>query len=169
MSKILKIVCQPDPILRRHCSELSARQITSLETQNLIDDMIATMWDANGVGLAAPQIGLNIRLIIISEGRQAIPVINPRILKCSWAKDTLQEGCLSVPGFYGMIRRHRRAELSGLDRAGKKINIKGEGLLAEIIQHEVDHINGLLYIDKIKKVIPIEEEDLRDRLKKQRN
>jgi peptide deformylase len=157
MAKILKIVTTPDPILRQRSVEVTPKELSKPEMQMLIDDMIETMWVADGVGIAAPQVGHNIRIVIITEGSKAIAVVNPTIVKKSWRKEVAEEGCLSVPGFYGEVRRSRSVHMKALDRFGKPLDMEADGLLARIIQHEIDHIDGILFIDRAAKVLPVTE------------
>ncbi len=156
-----KIVTLPDPVLRR-----KARPIAKFDKdlQTLIDDMVETMREAPGVGLAAPQIGLSERLIVVEyyereedEENEEAPkkvwaVINPEIVKAS--EETLLgvEGCLSIPGLLGEVERHAEIHVRGLNRYGKPLKIKARGWLARIFQHEIDHLNGVLFTDRAVRV-----------------
>jgi peptide deformylase len=156
-----KIVTLPEAVLRR-----KARTVTKIDKnlQTLIDDMIETMRDAPGVGLAAPQIGLSERIIVIEyfereedEEKEDAPkkvwsVLNPEIVKSS--EETLLgvEGCLSIPGLVGEVERHTAVHVKGLNRHGKPLKIKAEGWLARIFQHEIDHLNGVLFTDRATRV-----------------
>jgi len=138
--------------------------------QNLIDDMVETMHAAHGLGLAAPQIGVLQQVIVIQlpenekdpQSGKLYVLCNPEIVKAAGEEES-EEGCLSVPGFVGDVRRAAVVTVKGLDQHGKKIRIKAEGLLARALQHEIDHINGVLYIDrvdspeKIRRIEPVEE------------
>jgi peptide deformylase len=151
-----KIVTLPDPVLRR-----KARPIAKFDKDlgTLVDDMVETMREAPGVGLAAPQIGLLERLIVVEyyereedEQDEEAPkkvwaVINPEIVKAS--EETLMgvEGCLSIPGLLGEVERHAEVHVKGLNRHGKPMKIKAKGWLARIFQHEIDHLNGVLFPD----------------------
>jgi len=118
--------------------------------RKLIDNMIETMHQTNGVGLAAPQVGVSLRIIIVQiPGEELITLINPEIVK-SIGEQEVTEGCLSVPGYYGEIKRYSEVVVKGLDREGKAIRIKATGLKAEALQHEIDHLNGKLYIDHVE-------------------
>lgn len=155
------IVTLPDAVLRR-----KARTVTKVDkqVQTLIDDMIETMRAAPGVGLAAPQIGLSERIIVIEyfereedEEKEDAPkkvwaVVNPEIVKVS--EETLMgvEGCLSIPGLVGEVERHAAVQVKGLNRHGKPLKIKAEGWLARIFQHEIDHLNGILFTDRAVRV-----------------
>lgn len=107
---------------------------------------------SDGVGLAAPQIGQNIALAVINSKDGAFCLINPKIIKKSWARELGQEGCLSVPGIFGKVRRHKKITLIYLDREGKKIKLTAQGLMARVLQHEIDHLNGILFIDKATEI-----------------
>ncbi|KTD03732.1 peptide deformylase [Fluoribacter gormanii] len=117
--------------------------------QTLIDDMFETMYDARGVGLAAPQIGVGLRLSVIDilgDKQNQLVIINPEII-ASEGEKKFEEGCLSVPGAYDTVIRAEKVTVKALDRNGKPFEIKAEGLLAECLQHEIDHMNGKLFID----------------------
>jgi peptide deformylase len=134
----------PDPVLRQ-----KAKKVTKIDksVQQLIDDMIETMRAAPGVGLAAPQIGVSLRVVVIElPGREVMVLINPEIVKRQGERSML-EGCLSVPGYHGEIKRSGWVKVKAQDRQGRNIRLKGEDLLAQVLEHEIDHINGVLYID----------------------
>ena len=151
-----KIVTLPDPVLRR-----KARAITKFDKNlsTLINDMVETMREAPGVGLAAPQIGLSDRLIVIEyhereedEENEEAPkkvwaMINPEIVKASEEKVMGVEGCLSIPGLLGEVERHAEVQVKGLNRHGKPMKVKAKGWLARIFQHEIDHLNGVVFTD----------------------
>ncbi len=121
-------------------------------TQKLIDDMIETMHYTGGVGLAAPQVGIPLQVVVIElpedEGNIII-LINPEIVKTS-GEHEVSEGCLSLPGYRGELIRAETVTVKGRDRNGKQVRIKGEGLLAQALQHEIDHINGVVYVDRLE-------------------
>jgi len=118
--------------------------------ERLIDNMIETMQMARGVGLAAPQVGVSLRVIVLQmPGEEPFALINPEIVERAGEQD-VTEGCLSVPGFCGQIRRPAEVVVKGKDRAGKHAKIKASGLLAEALEHEIDHLNGMLYIDHLE-------------------
>jgi peptide deformylase len=161
-----KIITLPEPVLRR-----KARTITTFDKnlQTLIDDMIETMREAPGVGLAAPQVNIPERLIVVEYGEEedeeteAQPkklyvLINPEIVKKS--EETLMgvEGCLSIPNLVGEVERHAAIQVKGLNRHGKPMKIKAEGWLARIFQHEIDHLNGILFPDRATRVWKPQEE-----------
>ncbi|MFJ1269750.1 peptide deformylase [Legionella lytica] len=143
---IHKIRYLPDPCLR----EASKPVVTFDDTlQTLIEDMFDTMYDARGVGLAAVQIGIGLRLSVIDvEGdkKNQIVIINPEII-ASEGEKKFDEGCLSVPGAYDTVIRAEKVTVRALDRHGKPFEIQADGLLAECLQHEIDHMNGKLFID----------------------
>ncbi len=140
------IIYLPDPRLRLKSSKIE--QFDD-KLQILIDDMFDTMYDAKGVGLAAPQIGINLRLSvidIIGDKTQQIVLINPEIT-ASKGQASYQEGCLSVPGAYDTVIRAESVTVQALDRFGKPFEITADGLLGECLQHEIDHLNGKLFVD----------------------
>ena len=157
------IVTLPDPVLRR-----KARPITKFDgnLKILIDDMIETMRDAPGVGLAAPQVGISDRLIVVEYGeeeedengeiiempKKLYVMINPEIVKISEEKEMGVEGCLSIPGLVGEVERYSAIQIKGLNRHGQPTKVKAEGWLARIFQHEIDHLDGVVYPDRATKV-----------------
>jgi len=144
---VLQIRTLPDPVLRQ-----KARKVGSIDgsVQKLIDDMIETMRAVQGVGLAAPQVGVPLRIAVIEmPGEEVIALINPEVVKRQGER-VVEEGCLSVPGYRGEIKRSMTVKVKALDRQGKQIRIKGEGLLAEALEHEIDHLNGTVYVDHVE-------------------
>jgi peptide deformylase len=153
-----QIVTLPDPVLRR-----KARPVTRFdaELQTLIDDMIETMREAPGVGLAAPQLGISERVIVVEyaedEDKEEAPrklyvMINPEIKVSSDESEMAIEGCLSVPGWQGEVERSLAVTVKGLTRRGQPMKVKAKGWLARIFQHEIDHINGVVFTDRATKV-----------------
>jgi peptide deformylase len=156
-----KIVTLPEAVLRR-----KAHTVTKVDKnlQTVIDDMIETMREAPGVGLAAPQIGLSERIIVVEyfereedEEKEDAPkkvwtLLNPEIVKSSDETLLGVEGCLSIPGLVGEVERHAAIQVKGLNRYGKPTKIKAEGWLARIFQHEIDHLNGVLFPDRATRV-----------------
>jgi peptide deformylase len=129
-----------------------AKRVSGIDgsIQRLIDDMIDTMQQVNGVGLAAPQIGVPLRVIVVQmPGEEPIAIINPEIIRRTGQQE-VTEGCLSVPGYIGEIKRSSTITVKGKDRDGKAVRIKAEGLMAEALEHEMDHLSGRLYIDHIE-------------------
>lgn len=138
---------QPDAILRK-----KAKKVPAIDgsIQRLIDDMVETMQKEKGVGLAAPQVGVSLRIAVLQmPEEEPFAIINPKIVKRSGERE-VAEGCLSVPGFQGEIKRSISVTVKGLDRQGKAIRIKAAGLMAQALEHEIDHLNGVLYIDHIE-------------------
>ena len=150
---LLTICTYPDPVLRE-----KARCVDIIDNgiQRLIDDMIDTMYDAPGIGLAATQVGRPLSLLIVDIKREEcgyglIVLINPELVSAR-GEITFEEGCLSVPDFFANVKRHEEIVVCGLERDGKKIEIAASGLLAIALQHEMDHLEGKLFIDRISPV-----------------
>lgn len=135
-----------DPVLNKVCKEV--KEIND-RTLDLIDDMFDTMYEANGVGLAAPQVGILKRIVVIDCGEDPILLINPEILETS-GEQTGQEGCLSVPGKSGQVTRPNYAKVKALNEEMEEIIVEGEGLLARALCHEIDHLDGHLYVEKVE-------------------
>ena len=141
----LEIKKAGDPVLREKCQPITT---FDRKLRLLLNNMADTMYKADGVGLAAPQIGLSIAVVVIDVGEGVIELINPKIIEREGAvEDT--EGCLSVPGIYGTVERSARVVAEYQNRFGKKHTIEGTGLLARAIQHELDHLDGILFTDKV--------------------
>ncbi len=149
---VLQIRKFPDPVLRRKA--LPVEEING-NLQHLIEDMIETMHDAPGIGLAAPQVGVSKRLIVVDvshkEDHPLIVLLNPEIIDAEGKIDS-EEGCLSIPGYVTTIRRSERVFVRGLDREGRPVEIEAAGLLARALQHEIDHLNGILFIDRMSPI-----------------
>lgn len=133
-----------DEILKKQAKEVI--EMTP-KIEELIDDMFETMYDANGCGLAAPQVGIRKRIVVIDCGDQPLVLINPEILETS-GEQTGQEGCLSVPGKVGIVTRPNYAKVKALDENMDEIIVEGTELLARCLCHEIDHLNGIMYVDK---------------------
>ncbi len=144
----LPIRTLPDPILKQ-----KAKRVRTIDgsIKKLIRDMIETMHsDPVRVGLAAPQIGVPLRVIVIGiPEEEDIAIINPEIVRRRGER-SIDEGCLSVPGYFGQIKRAESVTVKGRDQNGKEIRIKAEGLLAQVLEHEIDHLNGVLYLDHLE-------------------
>ena len=157
---VLPILTQEAPILRQKAKRV-ARVDDSI--RKLIDDMVDTMVAAPGVGLAAPQVGVGLRVVVIKTDENLHALINPEMVKAD-GEQIGPEGCLSVPGYVGEVKRFLRVVARGLNRHGKTVKVKGDGLLARAIQHEIDHIDGILFTDRLtsldtlRKVEPEEQE-----------
>ncbi|TAK22060.1 MAG: peptide deformylase [Chloroflexota bacterium] len=151
---VREIVLHPDDRLRRKCKRVS-RDERGLE--QLIDDMIETMAEAHGVGLAAPQVGVPLRLTVIrlpedyddARAGEVIVLVNPDIVKSAgeWEPD---EGCLSIPGYVANVKRQWSVTVRARDRSWREFRVRGEGLLGQALQHEIDHLHGLLFIDRLE-------------------
>ncbi|RJO59286.1 peptide deformylase [Candidatus Parcubacteria bacterium] len=148
---IRKIVTIPHPILRQVMPEINFKQISLEGLKKIIDDLTETMFAADGVGIAANQVGLNLRVCVINAKTGPVVLINPKIQKFSWRKTIMEEGCLSVPGVFGTVKRARNVTIEAQDPKGEELNFKANGFFARIIQHEVDHLNGKLFTDKVIK------------------
>jgi peptide deformylase len=166
---ILEIATLPDPVLRRKAKKIT---VFDKDLQTLIDNMVETMRKAPGVGLAAPQVSISTRLIVVEygeddeDGNEVTPkklyaVINPEIVLMSDEVEKGIEGCLSIPGLVGEVERSTKITVKGLNRFGKPVKITAEGWLARIFQHEIDHLEGVLFPDRAMRVWkPSEDEKL---------
>jgi peptide deformylase len=148
---ILPIVWAPDPVLKAKCTKVAE---VDDEVRRLMDNMLETMYDAPGVGLAAPQVGVKRRVIVVDCARadeepSPIRMVNPELLGVSEEEAVNEEGCLSLPGHYADVTRPAEAKIRYLDETGAEHVIDVDGLLATCIQHEIDHINGILFVDHI--------------------
>ena len=145
---VLNLRTLPDPVLRQ-----KARRVTKIDAalQKLIDDMIDTMRAASGVGLAANQVGVLQKIVVIEipEEEEVLVLINPEITRREGER-LVEEGCLSIPGYRGELTRSLKVRARALDRDGNTVRIKADGLLAQALEHETDHINGTLYIDHLE-------------------
>ena len=147
---LLTILHHPDPRLRQ---KARAVERFDAQLQRLVDDMFETMYAAPGVGLAATQVGVALRVAVMDcsreEGvREPLVMVNPEILEASEPEE-VEEGCLSVPGVSDLIKRNHRVRARALDRKGQAFEVEAEGLMAQCIQHEIDHLDGKLYIDRL--------------------
>ncbi|MCJ7623663.1 MAG: peptide deformylase [Anaerolineaceae bacterium] len=159
---VREIIFLPDPVLRR-----KARKVTDFgkDMQQLIDDMIDTMRVAPGVGLAAPQIGISQKVIVVEFGNDEVEdaplklyiVVNPEIINSSDESIDGIEACLSVPGLVGNVERQEHVVVKGVNRFGEPVKIKANGWLARIFQHEIDHLNGIVFTDRAECVWKPEE------------
>jgi peptide deformylase len=143
---ILEIRKAGDEVLKRQASDVTK---IDRSIKKLLNDMGETLYHADGVGLAAPQVGVSLKVVVIDVGEGLIELINPVIVK----KEELvtdSEGCLSIPGVFGEVERYNHVTVEALDRNGKKIKLIGSGLLARAFQHEIDHLDGILFIEIAK-------------------
>ncbi len=142
---IRPIVLLGDPVLRQKAKRVSRFDPS---VQQLIDDMIETLRDAPGLGLAAPQVGVLLRIVVIDVDEQITVLCNPEITEMEGEYEP-EEGCLSIPGYVANVKRALKVTVKARNRRGKEIKIKADGLLAHVIQHEVDHLDGILFIDRL--------------------
>lgn len=151
---LLDILVYPDSALK-----LKSVPVENIgpETDSLLDDMAETMRAADGVGLAAPQVGRNIRVLVVDvprgegEERDFFELLNPEIVSSSGFQSGT-EGCLSVPGFFAEVRRKREVQVSALDRKGGRFTVEASGMLSRVLQHEIDHLDGILFFDRLGKL-----------------
>jgi peptide deformylase len=163
----LPILEFPDPRLRTKAVPVDPAWLTEPDTQRLIDDMFETMYAAPGIGLAASQVDLHRRFMVIDvseEKDQPMVFVNPRITHCD-GEQVYQEGCLSVPGIFADVTRAERITVQALDRHGEAFELQADGLLAVCVQHEMDHLEGRLFVDYLS---PLKREMVRKKLAKQR-
>lgn len=141
---VLTICLEGDKVLK-----MKAKPVAKMTKDiiKMLDDMAETMYDAQGVGLAAPQVGHSLRMVVIDAGQGLMELINPVIVERE-GEETAAEGCLSIPGAYGDVCRSAKIVAEAYDRSGRKFRITGDGLLARAIQHELDHLDGILFIEK---------------------
>lgn len=158
------IVSIPDPVLRRKAKKVT---VFDKDLLTLIDDMVETMRDAPGVGLAAPQVGLSIRLIVVEYGddededapKKLYAVVNPEIVSASEEMVEGVEACLSIPRIMGEVERHEKIVVKGLNRFGKPVKYKLSGWFARVFQHEIDHLDGILFTDRATKAWRVQEDE----------
>lgn len=155
----LELLPPKAPTLRQRSRELDVAEVQTPEFQAFLDALIEKMITAKGVGLASPQVGKNIRAITIQPNPKDQPeiLINPEIVKASDAMIESDEGCLSVPGIYGIVKRHKKVSVRALNRHGRRTEFEAKNFSACVIQHEVDHLNGILFIDKAEKTFEVDE------------
>ncbi len=164
MDKIVTIENKKDEkFLRKKTEDFDFKKFSKKEVEELIRKMRTAMRKANGLGLSANQIGLNLKVFVTevqtNNATKFYAIFNPRLEKISGGKILFEEGCLSIPLTYGVVERPDRVVLVGQDKQGKQIKIKAWGLLARVFQHEVDHLNGALFIDKAKSVHKLNPEE----------
>ncbi|PKA44279.1 peptide deformylase [Rhizobium sullae] len=151
---IKPLIILPDPVLRQVSKPIER---VDADLKRLADDMLETMYDAPGIGLAAIQVGVPRRMLVIDvsrEGEEKQPqvFINPELLKSSGERSVYEEGCLSIPDYYAEVERPAAVTVKYLDRDGKEQTVEADGLLATCLQHEIDHLNGVLFIDHISRL-----------------
>lgn len=150
---VLEILTRDNPRLR-----VKASRVPRVDdgVRKLMDDMVETMVGANGVGLAATQVGVSLRVIVLKVDNQVLQLANPELIRAS-GEQVGYEGCLSVPGYIGEVARAQRVVVRALNRHGKEVRIKGEDLLARALQHEIDHLDGVLFVDKLTSIETLKE------------
>jgi peptide deformylase len=159
---VMPVIKMDNPLLHR-----KAKKVSKIDDsiQKLIDDMVETMHDVGGAGLAAPQVGVPLQVVVIQvpDEEDVITLINPEIVKTSEESEMMTEGCLSLPGYRAEVKRFTSVTVRARDRQGKLIRIKGEELLAQVLQHEVDHINGIVYVDHLESMDKLEKAEAEDK------
>jgi len=159
---ILKVARLGHPILRQQAEPLTRSQVRSAEIQRLIDDMIETLHEYEGVGLAATQVHMPVRLALVEvpsgEGREAVALtvlVNPNVTPLGDERVYGWEGCLSLPDLRGVVPRQRRVRLEALDRQGRPFELEAEGFFARVIQHECDHLDGVTFVDRMDDLLSL--------------
>ena len=147
------VLKNPHPSLRQKSMAVDLGNLKDQATQDFIDELMLTMKDERGIGIAAPQVGRHDRIIIVENQGASAVFVNPKIISKSWRKMDSEEGCLSVPDVWGMVRRHRAVAVRGFDRFGEPMEVKAEGLASCVFQHEIDHLDGILFIDRMTRKI----------------
>lgn len=155
MVQVLKIIQEGDPVLRKKAETI--KDPKDHQIQKLIKDMIATMKSTKGLGLAASQVGVSLRVFTVDIEGDVSVFVNPEIKDFSKESIPFEEGCLSVQKTWGPVIRPKKLTIKALDENGKPVKIRAKGLLARVVQHEVDHLNGILFIDKAEKLNKVEE------------
>lgn len=152
MAKVLKLFTYPDPLLKEISKEVTD---FSNELKSFTDDMFKTMYENNGIGLAAPQVGVLKRVVVIdlqeNDKKNPLIFINPEIIEAN-GSTTFEEGCLSVPGYHEVVKRKKEITVKYKDLKGKEEILNATGLLAICLQHEIDHLNGILFVDQISQL-----------------
>jgi len=143
---MLDITIYPNPVLKKKAEPVQRIDET---TRALLDEMADVMYQKDGVGLAAPQVGISKRIIVVDIGNGLMHLINPEIVLCKGEKKTVEEGCLSFPGIRVDVSRPESVVVGGLNAKGERVEISAEGMAARVFQHEIDHLNGILMIDHI--------------------
>ncbi|MER3581328.1 MAG: peptide deformylase [Patescibacteria group bacterium] len=161
--KKIQLIIYPDNILTQ-----KTRPVESInkEIKDLVREMKRIMRENNGVGLAANQIGIDLSIFIAETGKEILTFINPKIIKLEGKEILMEEGCLSLPKIWGYIKRYPKISIEYLDLWGKKRKLTAKGLLSQIIQHEIDHLNGILFAQKAEKLFKLEEIKKEDLLEK---
>ncbi len=150
---MLKILTEPTPSLRERSRELIVEEVTTPEFQLYLDELIKTMLVSDGVGIASPQVGKNIRAIIVNMPKGPECFMNPEIIKKSTDEMESEEGCLSVPGKFGVVMRHKKIRVRAINRHGRRMEFDAKHFSSIVFQHEIDHLDGILFIDKAIKTV----------------
>lgn len=146
---VLKIELLGSAVLRRRAGEIAD---IDEDLRRLVRDMFETMYAAEGIGLAGPQVGVDRRLIVVDVGDETsapMALINPQVVEASDERDRAEEGCLSIPGVAGVVERHSRVVVEGLSETGEPVRVEADGLLGRCLQHEIDHLDGVLFVDRL--------------------
>ncbi len=150
MAKLLTVLANPDERLRKRSQEI--KDLNDPELSIFVPDLVLTMHKKDGIGIAAPQVGISKRLIIVNTADGPLALVNPEITFRSKKTELGEEGCLSVPGVYGLVRRHTKVKVKALSLGAESVKFEAEDLFARVIQHEIDHLDGILFIDKAEKI-----------------
>lgn len=159
----LEITTIPNPILRQTAKPIDTKTIADPEFQKFLDDLVETMYVKDGVGIAAPQVNRSIQVCVITkkystyEKGQDLVLINPFWEKLTRLQTKEEEGCLSIPHIVGKVKRYKKIKVRALDRRGKPIEFEANGFFARIAQHEIDHLNGILFIDRTEELFEIKD------------
>lgn len=162
---ILDITTEPNPLLHQVSKNVTSEEIKSKKIKDFIKDLTETMYAKDGVGIASVQVGNSVQLCVIAKAytpdkTKDLILINPSWEKASVLREWDEEGCLSVPRVYGSVRRHKKIKVTALNENGQEIKFTATNFFARIIQHEIDHLNGILFIEKAKKLHTFEKERL---------
>ncbi len=152
MSDTYPVLTIKEPSVRERSVEVPVEEITTKEFQDYLDKLIRTMKVEDGIGIASPQVGINKRVFIAHVKRQVMAFINPEIIKASDASVQTEEGCLSVPGVWGLVTRPKRVTIKATDRHGRKMELDLKNMDAVVVQHELDHLDGVLFVDKVTEI-----------------
>jgi peptide deformylase len=151
MTLIIRTEDQPNNGLRDRSIEVPPNDLGSERVLRLVHDLAETMRKENGCGIAAPQVGIHERIIIVDSDNGPRAYVNPEIVSRSFRTRVSEEGCLSVPGVWGMVKRNRSVRVDAFDEEGQKVSVEADGLQSVIFQHEIDHLDGILFTDRVEK------------------
>ncbi|MBI2411079.1 MAG: peptide deformylase [Candidatus Kerfeldbacteria bacterium] len=160
----LRIYTIQEPEVRQESTPISVEELRQPAMQQFANDLIEAMIRFQGIGIASCQVGRTIRMVVITkeytEEKEHLVLVNPRLVSVAEKTSVLEEGCLSVPGVFGPVERPSKVRVKALSRNGEPLDIKAKGMLARILQHEIDHINGILFVDKASTIRETQEEIL---------